>query len=405
MTVVFDRPYQFVPPHRGNLWPTLIQRLRLIDIYLRRREGVVDYECRGLEHFTDSLRLGHGIILAPNHCRYADPIVLGWAAREAGTHLYAMGSWHLFNKSRFDHFALRRMGAFSVHRESTDRRSLETAVDIVATAQRPLVLFPEGTTNRTNDILKPLLDGVTFIARSAARRRAKRSGGKVVIHPVALKYLCQSDFAPWADAQLTELENRIGWRRPVDQGLVQRTLRIVHALLALKEVEYLGESKSGDLRRRRDELIEHLLREVETRYEIASGEGDSVRARVRRIRTHLTSLYFGRSDGQWELTQLKNDVAAADFAQDLLSFADSYLTPGQVTDTRIVETIQRVQEAVFGKSVDTMPLRVVIDFDRAIEVPAEKAPRDAADPLLETLGEQLSARLTRLAGEARPVSD
>ena len=405
MSVVFERPYRFVPPYRGNLWPTWIQRLRLIDLYLRRREGVVDYECRHLEHFQQSLRRGDGIILAPNHCRYADPIALGWAAREARVHLYAMASWHLFNKSRSDHFALRRMGAFSVHRESTDRQSLETAVQIVATAERPLVLFPEGTTNRTNDVLKPLLDGITFIARSAARRRAKKTGGKVVIHPVALKYLCETDFRPWADQQLTELETRIGWRRPIGLGLVQRTLRIVHALLASKEVEYLGESKSGDLRQRRDALMHHLLEDVERRYGIRCDEADSVRHRIRRIRTHISTLYFGESSGQWELTQLKNDVAAADFAQDLLSFPDTYLTPGQITDTRIVETIQRVQEAVFGKSIDTMPMRVVIEFDEAIEVPAAKAPRGATDPLLEQLGDRLSAMLDRLAGEANPVGD
>lgn len=403
MSVVFERPYHFVPPHRGNLWPSSIQRLRLIDVYLRRREGVVDYECRHLERFQQSLQRGDGIVLAPNHCRYADPMALGWAAREARVHLYAMASWHLFNKSRFDYFALRRMGAFSVHRESTDRQSLETAVDILARAERPLVLFPEGTTNRTNDILKPLLDGVTFIARSAARRRAKKSGGKVVIHPVALKYLCHGDFTSWAEEQLSELETRIGWRRPVGKSVLERTLRIMHALLALKEVEFLGESRSGDLRKRRDELMSHLLDDIERRYDIRRSEEDSVRHRVRRIRTHISNLYFGESGSQWDLTRLKNDVAAADFVQDLLSFPDSYLAPGYVTDTRIVETIQRVQEAVFGKAVDTMPLRVVIEFDEAIEVPAEKAPRGVTDPLLEQLGERLSAMLDRLAGEANPV--
>ena len=126
----------------------------------------------------ESLDRGDGILLAPNHCRYADPLVLGWPARELRTHVYAMASWHLFNKGRFDAFAIRKMGGFSIHREGTDRQSLETAIDILATAERPLILFPEGTTNRTNDVLKPLLDGVSFIARSAARRRAKACGGR-----------------------------------------------------------------------------------------------------------------------------------------------------------------------------------------------------------------------------------
>lgn len=151
MTVVFERPYQFVPPIRSTWWPWLIQRLRLYDWYLRRKEGVVDYELRGLEHLRRSLDAGHGILLAANHCRYADPLVLGWPARQLGFHVHAMASWHLFNQGPFDAFAIRRMGAFSVFREGNDRQSLETAIDILSSGERPLIIFPEGTTNRTND--------------------------------------------------------------------------------------------------------------------------------------------------------------------------------------------------------------------------------------------------------------
>ena len=92
MTVVLDRPYEFVPRHRGEWWPRFIQRFRLVDLYLRKKEGVVGYETRGMEHFQASVDAGDGILLAPNHCRYADPLVLGWPARELGVHLYAMAS-------------------------------------------------------------------------------------------------------------------------------------------------------------------------------------------------------------------------------------------------------------------------------------------------------------------------
>ena len=101
-------------------------------------------------------------------------LVMGWPARILGTHVFAMASWHLFNEGWFDAFAIRKMGGFSINREGTDRQSLETAIDILANAERPLILFPEGSTNRLNDYLLPLLEGVTFIARSAARRRASK---------------------------------------------------------------------------------------------------------------------------------------------------------------------------------------------------------------------------------------
>ena len=90
MTVVCERPYEFVPPIQSTLWPWLIQRLRLYDRYLRKKEGVVDYELRDINYLQQSIDAGHGVLLAPNHCRYADPLVMGWPARQVGVHVHAM---------------------------------------------------------------------------------------------------------------------------------------------------------------------------------------------------------------------------------------------------------------------------------------------------------------------------
>lgn len=403
MSVVFSRPYEFVPPHRGSWWPTAIQRLRLVDRYLRRQEGVVDYEIRGLENFRQALSAGHGILLAPNHCRYADPLILGWPAREVQTHLYAMASWHLFNVSRFDSFALRKVGAFSIYREAPDRPSLSTAIQILADAERPLVIFPEGTTNRTNDVLKPLLDGVTFISRSAARRRKKEVGGQVVIMPVAIKYLCVSDMEPWADQQLHRIEKSLGWSKPLDQGIWQRTVRLAEALLSLKEVQYFGGVQSGDLPPRRDNLIEHLLRTVEKRLDIEP-DTPEIRDRIRAIRTVAATQFFTPGTHADEKTRLQYDVAAAELAQDVLSYPDCYLHPDGVTDTRIVETIQRMQETFYGKADSTLPLKAVMQFDQPLVVPPEKAPRGQADPLLSQLKDRLESMLNQLSNESRPIA-
>ncbi|MCG8651436.1 MAG: 1-acyl-sn-glycerol-3-phosphate acyltransferase [Pirellulales bacterium] len=404
MTVVLDRPYEFVPPHRGNLWPSFIQTFRLVDRYLKRKEGVVAHQCRHLERLKASLQRGDGVLLAPNHCRYADPLVMGWPARLAGTHVYAMASWHLFNEGSFDAFAIRKMGGFSVNREGSDRQSLETAIDILATAQRPLILFPEGTTNRTNDVLKPLLDGVAFIARSAARRRAKRSGGQVVVHPVGMKYLCvDDDVTGWIDQQLIRLEQQLGWCRPADQSLLQRTIRLAEALLALKEVQYFGQTRTGELPSRRDMLIGHLLDSTEQQLGLDSNETD-IRARVRTIRTEVVKQHFDNGAVAAQIDRLKNLVAAADLAQELLSYPDCYLMADQVTDTRMVETIQRMQETLFGKADSSVELRVVIEIGEPMVVPTDKTPRGQTDPLMLQLHERLSKMLERLSAEARPFS-
>ena len=406
MTVVFDRPYRFAPPHRGSVWPFFIQKLRLVDWYLKRKEGVVSWECRGLEQLKDSLDRGDGILLAPNHCRYADPLVLGWPARLLKTNVYAIASWHLFNQGRFDGFAIQKMGGFSIHREGVDRQALDTAIGILSTAERPLLLFPEGTTNRSNDVLKPLLDGLSFIARTAARRRHKNSHGKVVIHPIAIKYLCKGDICHWAQKQLAVLEHGFGWQTTPDLCLVQRTSRIVKGAFVLREVQYLGEPGSGTMTQRRDALIASILQRIEAKLGLVASR-ETVRERVRTIRSEISMQFFG-SDAEIDQdteTRFRQDVIAVDMVQELISYPEAYLDVDQVTDTRIVETIQRIQESILGKADCGVPLHAVMQFGEAIEVPVEKAPRGEADPLMEQLKEKLGMMLEKLSCEARPFAD
>ncbi|TWU35673.1 Acyltransferase [Novipirellula aureliae] len=408
MTVILDRPYQFIPPNRNDLWPAFIQKFRIFDYYLRKKEGVVSYDCRNIERLKQSIASGAGVLLAPNHCRYADPLVLGWCSRHSGRHVYAMASWHLFNNGWFDAFAINRMGGFSIFREGSDRQALETAIEILVEAHRALILFPEGTTNRTNDALKPLLEGVTFIARTASRRRHKKDGGKTVVHPVAIKYLSVDKIDDWANAQLSQIESQLGWQKPVSLPLLGRTLRVVEALLALREVEYFGKSRTGPLPARRDELIEHLLSSTEQRMKLENAVSDAnesnVRARVRVIRSEVHTRWFSRNPNDQEKRALRGDLAAADLAQELFSYPDNYLQEETVTDMRLVETIQRMQETLFGKADSSIPLHAVIEVDESINVPAEKAPRGVEDPILTSIRESLTALLENLSGEARPVA-
>ena len=404
MTVVFDRPYRFVPPHHGVIWPFFIQKLRLVDWYLRRNEGIVSWECRGIEHLKRSLDRGDGILLAPNHCRYADPLVLGWPARLLKTNVYAMASWHLFNQGRFNGFAIQKMGGFSIHREGVDRLALETAITSLTTAERPLVLFPEGTTNRSNDVLKPLLDGVSFIARSAARRRQKKSNGNVVIHPIAIKYLCVDDICDWARQRLQQIEQKFGWQTPSGLSIAQRTRRIVDGAFVLREVEHLGTTGPGTKEQRLEALIATILQRIENRLAMQPGQENS-RERARAIRTEIAAQFFQRDVDRKAELQFRQDVIAVDMVQEMISYPDFYLDPDEVTDTRIVETIQRLEESIFGKADCSVPLRAVIQIGDVINVPAEKAPRGKVDPLMLELKNRLEKMLKQLACEARPFAD
>ncbi len=178
--VVIDKPYQFIPPVYGRFWPAVFTPL--LPFYLDRAWGIAGVECRGTDSLRQSVREGHGIVLAPNHARPCDPLVLGQLIPSIGTPLFAIASWHLFMQDWGTHWFVRRCGAFSIYREGMDRQAMNTAIDILERALRPLVIFPEGVVTRTNDRLTEFLEGTAFIARTAAKKRAKQ-GGKVVLHP------------------------------------------------------------------------------------------------------------------------------------------------------------------------------------------------------------------------------
>jgi 1-acyl-sn-glycerol-3-phosphate acyltransferase len=402
MTVIVEKPYRFVPPHRGNLWPWFIQTFRLAERYLARHDGVVDFECRHVDRFQKSLDAGDAILLTPNHCRYSDPLVLGWPARQTCTHLYAMASWHLFAKSRFDAFAIQKMGGFSIFREGTDRQSLETAIQILTDAERPLVLFPEGTTNKTNDVLQPLLEGVALIARTAAKRRAKQNAGRVVIHPVAIKYLFLGDIQEWGNVAVSRLEQGLGWRPNRDEPLLDRIRRLAEALLSIHEVRYLGRTTHHDLPTRRDNLVKNLLTKTETDFQLAPDPNLAPLGRVRRLRSTLTS-ELANCDSDARRRQLYHTIDAVELCQQLHSYPDRYLLQHPITDTQILETVERMQEGLLGNPDHPAPLKAIIEFDEAIEVPTTRPPKGEADPLMLAIGSSLTKMLDRLALEANRV--
>jgi hypothetical protein len=400
--IIIEKPYQFVPPHRGDWLPWLILKSGLIHRHLRKTEGVVACQLHGVDHLRESMRLGHGVLLAPNHCRYADPVMMAYLATEAKTLMYAMASWHLFEQSRIQRWAISTMGGFSVYREGLDRQSLDMAVDVLSNPTRPLVVFPEGTVFRTNDRLQPLLDGVAFMARTAAKRRAKEGQGKVVIHPVAIKYLFKGDLQKAIGETLDSLEQRLTWLEGKGNTTIDRIRRIILALLCLKEVEYLGEAQTGDVIERQNRLVNHLLSPLEEEW---LGKTCSTDLLIPRIKTLRMKIVPELTTG--ELSESERDrrwihLSRIYLAQQIASYPADYLQR-PTTDTRILETIERLEEDLTDKAGVHGPLEAIIEVDRAIEVPADRAPRGEEDPIMRELRERLQTMLDRLAAEANTV--
>jgi 1-acyl-sn-glycerol-3-phosphate acyltransferase len=396
--IIIEKPYRFIPPHRGDWIPSLIQRFRLNDYYLSHFEGVESHEIRHAERLSESLRRGDGIILAPNHCRYADPIALGWLARQVGVHLFAMASWHLYHHHWLKAWAIRLCGGFSVYREGVDRQSLDTAISAVVEARRPLVVFPEGAVFRTNDRLAPLLDGVSFLARNAAKRREKAGLSRAVIHPVAIKYLSGRDLTKSVEQALKSLEKRLGWAHPpIEDGPLTRVRRLNEALLCLAEVRYFQQAQKGTAAQRRAALIEHLLGPLEQSW-LGKVTGGNLLTRVKQLRTTMVPRLLQSDLSAPQRAQLWKELDAIYHAQQIGSYPTDYLQPA--TEMRMLEMLERTEEDLTGRVTIHRPLHAVLQVGHPIEVPAAKPPRGQADPLLEQLRCELEGMLDELSRES-----
>ncbi len=399
--IIVDKPYQFIPPHHGDWAPWLVQKLRIVDIYLKKCEGIESHEVRGAENLQRSIDSGHGIVLAPNHCRYSDPIAMGWIARQVNVYIYSMASWHLFQQSRLQGFAIRMCGGFSVYREGVDRQSLNTAVDVLTQARRPLVVFPEGTVFRTNDILQPLLDGVAFLARTAAKRRAKHDGGKVVVHPVAIKYLFKGNLEKTLDPVLHDIENRFTFHdagRPL--SLLQRIARINESMLSLKEIQYLGRSQAGDFSERQSRLIEHLLGPLELKW-LGRSRAEPIMPRVKALRSAIVPNLFQPNISEPEKQELWGQLTDVYMAQQIASHPVDYLDAP--TNTRVLETVESIEEDLTDRSRIHRPLHAIMEIGEPIEVETSKPARDGEDPLMTVLAANLRSMLSKLSREAEPI--
>lgn len=395
--IIIDKPYKFVPPNYGKIWPKVFQPI--LRPMLRRQHGLERIEFEGLEHLRASLDAGHGILLAPNHCRPCDPMVMGLLNGELGRKLFIMASWHLFMQGRVMAWLLPRLGAFSVYREGMDSASLKEAIAILRDARGPLIVFSEGIVTRANEQLQRLNDGAAFIARSAARQ-GEKSGRRIVIHPVALRYDFKGDLLKTADEMLSDIETRLTWSRKPNASLRERIIAVGEALLALKELEYLKAPQPGAMEERQARLIDAILNPLEAEWKVARKDGD-VPTRVRALRSAILPEMAEGSIDEAERARRWRQLADLYLAQQACLYPPDYVMR-HPTAERIIETLERFEEDLTDEGGAHGPLHVRVRVGPAIEVPAEKG--GSPDPLTGSLRGALEGMLSEMGrGAAIPA--
>ena len=390
-TVVSEKAYQFVAPHDSRFWIRFFDRF--LARYLRKNFGIESWELKGAEKLAASLKAGHGILLVPNHPRPSDPMALGLIIRQVNQPFYIMASAHLFLQSRFQSWLLPRIGAFSVYREGLDRESLKTAINILTDARRPLVVFAEGVVTRTNDRLINLQDGVAFIARTAAKQRAETTPpGRVMVHPLAVRYTFKGDLEKSLAPVLDKIERRLSWQPQRGMNIAGRVSKLGHAVLALKEMEYFGAAQSGATPERVEGLLNRVLEPLELEWLKGRSEGTAVN-RVKNLRKAILPDLIAGDVPEAERLRRWKQLFDLEVAQQIYHFPPDYLGDSP-TPERLIETVERYEEAL-GNPNPTVhrPMHLCFEIGDAIEVNPVRDRRAPSDPLMDQIRASLTTML------------
>jgi hypothetical protein len=398
--IFIERPYEFIPPYRGRFLPRLLRNMEMFRSHLRKHEGVESYEIRHGERLRQSVDEGCGVLLTPNHPRTADPVALGWLAKQTDLLFYGMASSHLFYRGWLQRKLMQIMGAFSVYREGTDRQAINLAVEAMATAERPVVIFGEGTATRSNDRLTELMDGLSFVARTAAKKREKTDQGKVVIHPVAFKYVFKGDLVATTDPVLTELEERLTFRPMTGASVMDRIDRLGAALLGVKEIEYFGEIQDGNYQERQRRLVDRLMRPIEEEW-LGKVQTEGIILRIKNVRMRIfPDIANGKVTGE-ERARRYRQLEDTYLAQQVTFHDPSYLAVNP-TFERVLEAVERLEEDVKDHARPHRPWHVIMDVGEAIEVTSKRDKTLEHDPVTRSIQTALQNMLSELSREGTP---
>ncbi len=182
-----------------------------------------------------------------------------------------------------------------------------------------------------------------------------------------------------------------------DATVLARVKRLSEAQLSLCEIRVFGRVNDGNEKARRERLVEHLLSQSECRWNLPR-QSDLVLPRIKLIRIHLVKHLMQPESDRYDREAIWRTLQDLYIAQQIASHPVGYLD--RPTDTRVLETVERIDEDINDTSRIFRPLHAVLQVAPAITVPTDKVPKGEADPLVESIAGQLRKMLGGLAKEA-----
>ena len=384
-------PYRMAAPPRrweSRLSPLVVRLMRPFGRKrLRPDQQLMNIRVNGAEIIRETIDAGQGVMIVSNHPTHADAFSMNEAAALAGTCFHYLATWHVFDTvGKIGQWLLQRHGVFSIDREGTDRVAFKQAVSLLQEDKHPLVIFPEGEVYHCNDRVTPFREGASAIAFTAAKRAER----PIVCIPCGMKYRYLEDPTQELLTVMDQIEQSIHWRPRRHHSLPQRILECAGALMGLKELEFLGEVRSGSLPKRTDFLAKEILSRLEHRHEIKPREG-TIPERVKELRRRtLELMQETESSTDEKQRQWNDDLDDLFLAVQLFSYPGDYVAENPTVE-RLAETIDKLEEDVLGVYSATVrsAREATVTFGAPITIDAGKRSRDAISELTRTMEENV----------------
>lgn len=396
------QPYQTPPQWWAPQMNPFLVRLfrRRINRTLTYSQKITSIDVQGCEHVRRAIDEGAGVLVTPNHSFHYDSYVLIEAAHRVGRPFHFMTAWQVFAMSTaYERWVLQVHGCFSINREANDLQAFKQGVEILRESEHPLAIFPEGDIYHHNDRVKPFREGAAAIAMSAAKKGPR----KIVAIPCALKAFYVQDPSAELESLMTRLEESLHWRPRKGIPLNDRLYKFAEAMLALKEIEYLGRPYGGSVVDRSNRLALSVLERLEKKHGVAppaATDHSMISERVKELRRAVIKATEQEALSIGDRERLHEDMDDLFFVIQLFSYPGDYVAE-RPTIERIAETLDKFEEDIL--KLDSPGIRgerhVTVRFGEPIVVPVERSGRDAVAQWTDMLENKVQSLLDRINAE------
>jgi 1-acyl-sn-glycerol-3-phosphate acyltransferase len=296
-------------------------------------------------------------LLLCNHPTFQDPLVIFLLSARLGYQFNYLAAYEQFQG--LWRWIFQWGGAYSVRRGLADRDSIAQSLQLMASPNCRLVIFPEGGCSLQNDTIMPFRPGAIQMAMQAMTKRIKQ--GETIpdfyVFPVSIKYRYTQDMSGVIDQTLRQLETKLQISQRQTPPLpsaspyaqfYQRLRKVSEQVLLKCEQEFqIVASDPTDWNQRIPALKATVLQQCEQTLGLTPAPHDADRERVYRILNALESRQSPTTTETWDAMN-RLMVRFLNFEAIYDGYVAAYPTP-----ERFLDTLIRLEREVFA--IDEQP--------------------------------------------------